>query len=483
MVKRFALCLALAFAGQAWALTAQLDHKTLALGEPLTLSLSGHAATLDAIDLAPLQGDFEVFARTLSQSETQGILQLTLYPLKTGRLTIPALGGGRERSRPLAVEVTSGSSDMPAVRMRLYTEPAQPWVRQATRLTLELCDDGSLQWQRPKLPLSGQMQQRALGEEQIEIEQDGVRCTAQRYHWAVLPTQAGVIRVELPTLEASKFGRRLRLPPPVARFAAAPVPAWLPLNVPVGKPSLKAEALPETWPLQRPLAWRFTVEGGYSVDGLKALLALQLQPHATWRAYPPTVESLAPEDRNSPLTHLAVTLHALPDTSGPLAAPKLALPYFDPGSARLEQLALALPPLQVYDPFWRKLGQTAALVAGALALLVLLQWLYREWQWRRRRDATLLAIENAADPAELGLLLRGFSLSPRPAAPTLGAWLSRMHGQWQGTAALADLVAALEARRYDLQYIPLADLKRQATTAIAGLRPRTAFTRHRRQET
>lgn len=472
MVKRFAFCLALAFAGHAWALTAQLDRKTLALGEPLTLSLSGKAATLEAIDLAPLQGDFEVFARTLSKSETQGILQLTLYPLKTGRLAIPALGSGRDRSRTLAVRVDAGSADMPAVSVKLHTEPGQPLVRQATRLTLELCDDGSLEWKRPNLPLSGRMQHRALGEEQIEIEQDGVRCTAHRYHWAVLPTQAGEIRFELPMLEANKFGQRLRLPPPVASFAAAPVPAWLPLNVPVGKPSLSAEALPAESPLERPLAWRFTVEGGYSVDGLKALLALQLQAHAAWRAYPPTVELLAPEDRNSPLTRLAVTLYALPETSGPLALPALTLPYFDPGSGRLEQLALAKQTLEIYAPFWRKLGLAAVLLAGSAVLLVLLQWLHREWQWRRRRDDTLLAIGNAADPAELGLVLRAFSLTPNAqAAATLGQWLAHMRRQWQGTTALDALVAALEARRYNLQYIPLADLKQQAVAALGMIKP------------
>lgn len=472
MVKRLIFCLALASVSNSWALTAQLDRKSLALGEPLTLSLAGRAATLEQIDLAPLKAEFEIFGRTLSQGDGTGVLQLTLYPLKTGRLMIPALGSGRDRSRAIPVRVDASSPTVPAVGIRLYTEPAQPLARQPTRLTLELCDDDSLDWKRPALPLSSQAQHRPLGEEQLDIEQDGVRCTAHRYHWAVLPTQAGEIRLDLPMLEAGKFGQRLRLPPPVATFSAAPLPAWLPLNVAVGKPGLSAETLPAESPIERPLAWRLTVEGGYSVDGLKALLALQLQPFAAWRAYPPTVETLAPEDRNSPLTRLAVTLYALPDASGTLAVPALALPYYDPADGRLQQLALPARTLEIYDPFWRKLGLGAALTLGAAALLVLLQWLYRERQWRQARGRALLAIGNADGPDELGQALRGFAFTPetKPAV-TLGQWLERMTGQSRQPEGLAALVAALEARRYGLRFIPLAELQRQAAAVIAKLRP------------
>ncbi|NWG87953.1 MAG: BatD family protein [Hydrogenophilaceae bacterium] len=473
MVRLALACLALSVSHAALALNAQLDRKHVALGEPLTLSISGKAASLEQLDLAPLKAEFEVFARTLSRSDAQGILQLTLYPLKSGRLAIPALGSGRDRSRALPVQVNTSSEFMPAVSLKLYTEPAQPFVRQPTRLTLEICDDGSLDWKRPALPLTSLAQHRALGEEQIEIEQEGMRCTAHRYHWAVLPTQAGEIRLVLPALEAGKFGQRLRLPPPPAVFSAAAVPAWLPLNVPVGKPMVSAETLPGESPLQRPLVWRFSVDGGYSIDGLKALLALHLQPHREWNAYPPTVETLAPEDRNSPLNRLAVTLYALPESAGPLALPALTLPYFDPATARLEKIALPAQQVRVIDPLWRKLGYLAALLAGSAALLVLLNLLHKEMLWRRARRRILLAIRNAADPAELGRTLRGFSFvqNEKPAA-TLGQWLERIGRQARTSTAMAELVAALEARRYGLHFIALADLQAQAMTAISGLRPR-----------
>jgi len=472
VVRRIVFGLALLGATNAWSLNAQLDHKRLALGEPLTLSISGKVASLEQLDLTPLKRDFEVFGQTLSRSEAQGTLQITLYPLHTGKLAVPPLGNGNARSRSLPIDVMASSEFMPATRFKLYTEPAQPFVRQPTRLTLEICDDGSLEWQRPKLPLNSQAQLRALGEDQIEIEQAGEPCTAHRYHWAVLPTQSGAIDLALPMLEAGKFGRRLRLPPPSATFSATAVPGWLPLNVPVGRPTISVEPVPKESPTERPLAWRFTVDSGYSVDGLKALLALQLQPYATWKVYPPTVETLVPEERNSPLNRLAVTLYALPDASGPLSLPALALPYFDPATTRLEQIALPIRQLQIYDPLWRKLGQVAAVLLGFVLIQAAMHLIRREVQWRQARRGALIAIGQAAGTAELVRILKAFHLrADTPAAATLRRWLGTMHRQTRSDAALTELVATVEACHYGQQPIDLAELKRQALTAIAKLRP------------
>ncbi|MBI5936421.1 MAG: BatD family protein [Betaproteobacteria bacterium] len=478
MVRRLIFCLAVAGTANAWAVTAQLDRKNLALGEPLTLSLSGKAAVLEQLDLTPLKADFELFGRTLSRSDAQGTLQLTLYPLRTGKLAIPALGGGGERSRGLPVTVTAGSESMPEARFKLHTEPARPFVRQPTRLTLEICDDGSLEWKRPALPLTSLAQHRALGEEQVEVEYDGRRCTAHRYHWAVLPTQAGEIALPLPMLDAGKFGQRLRLPPPGAAFDAQAVPGWLPLNVPVGKPTVSTEALPEEWPIERPLAWRFSVEGGYSIDGMKALLALHLQSHAAWRGYPPTVEALAPEDRNSPLNRLAVTLYASPAASGPLSTPALALPYFDPATARLEQTALPTTQVRIYDPLWRKLGQVALVLFGYVLLQAATHLIGREVQWRQTRRAALKAIPQATSYAGLAQCLKTFHLRPdTPTATTLRRWLGALRQQARDDAALDVLVADIEACHYGQGQTDLEELKRQALATIAGLRPRYSWHR------
>lgn len=473
MVRPAVFGLLLLGMNSAWALTAQIDRKDMVIGEALTLSVSGKTAELEQLDLSPLKRDFEIFARTLSRGDAQSSLQLMLYPLRSGQLSIPALGDGKERSRSLAITVATGSELMPETRFSFYAEPARPYVRQPTRLTLEICDDGSLDWKRPALPLSGMAQHRPLGEEQIEIERDGARCTAHRYHWAVLPTQAGEIRFELPMLEAGKFGQRFRLPPPAATFSAKAVPGWLPLNVPVGRPTIETEPLPVESPIERPLAWRFTVDGGYSVDGLKALLALQLQPYEIWKAYPPTVEALAAEDRNSPLTRLAVTLYALPEASGPLTMPELALPYFDPASARLQQLSLPRQQLQVYNPLWRKLGKATSALLGLILIAAATELLRREIEWRRARRKALADIASASSPAELAAGLRAFQLRPDPrVASTLRRWSNKLQQQSRSNEGLNKLVATVEACHYGGLPIDLPGLKQQASAAISRLRPR-----------
>lgn len=471
MVRFAALLLALALAPTALALTVQADRRELALGEPLTLSLEGPAEALERIDLAPLRQDFEVHSRTLSRQNEAGTLALTLYPLRTGRLTLPALAAGRERSRPLAVTVQAESDTVPRVAARIETEPASPYVRQPTRLTLELCDDGSLDWKRPQLATHAALHLRALGEEQMEVERDGRRCTAHRYHWAALPTQSGEIVLPLPMLEAGKFGQRLRLPPPDAVFTAAAVPGWLPLNVPVGRPAITAEPLPPEWPLERPLAWRLTVEGGYSSDGLKALLALQLQDASALGAYRPSVEQIAPEAHDTAGTRLAVSFYILPRDTGTLDLPEIALPHYDPASGRLEQVRLPGTSLRVFDPLWDRVLLAISVIVGLCGVALLIWASRRELRWRTARKTAVERIRKASDVAELAHALRAFSLATdtKP-APTLGLWRHRMHRQSPGTA-VDELVEAVEAALYGQDDAALETLRQRALSALATAVP------------
>lgn len=449
MVARIlsAFCLLLiATAAGAAGLKTQLDHPTLALGELLTLTLTGTA--LEQIDLAPLATDFEVRGRTLSRSGDEETLVLTLYPLREGRLNLPTLQAGAARTRPAGVTVTAGSADTPQVLFRVESEPALPIERQPTRLTLEACDDGSLDWKRPLLPLHAALHQRPLGEEQADLERDGVRCTAHRWHWMIVPTQAGPLQLPLPMLEAGKFGRQLRFPAPAVAFTVAAVPAWLPLNVAIGQPRLMAEKLPEIWPVQRPLAWRFEVVGGYSEEGLKTLLALQLHNHPGLNAYAPTLETLPGEERNSPLIRLRVTLYANARETGTLVLPALSLPWFDPAGGRLENLTVVGGQVQIVNPARESLARWLTFLLGVALLTALLTWVTRRlaWRWRKRRG--LMALAASTNLENLLSASRNFSLlrHPIPAA-TLGLWHDRLRAEAY-CEELDELIAALERARF-----------------------------------
>jgi hypothetical protein len=466
MVKRL---LALLIAGAAATVSAapgwKLDRKSVALGEAVTLTLTARPGTLERLDLAPLARSFEILNRNLGRDAREETLTLTLHPLQSGRLDL-ALPGVPGRA---ALDVADGSKDTPRVRFRVEIVPAEYHARQPVRLTLEACDDGGLQWNRPPLPTREGLLVRALGEDQDDVERDGERCTAHRWHWALTPTAAGANTLTLPMLEANKLGRRLRFPPPQLHLQARPVPAWLPAEAAVGKPSVAAAALPADWPVERPLAWRIEVQGAYSADALRKLMSLQTANQPQLRAYPPTVE---PMPGGNAVPRHALTLYLLAHERGAATLPDLAFPWYDTASGRIEQARLPGPSLEIVDPARQRL-LTALAVLAALAAAAALGFLgQRRLGWRWRRRVASADFSQATDVADLARRIRAFSLragvSP---APTLGAWRDRMERQ-ASAEGMAHLVTALEQARYGTTPAELAVLKRQACDCLLSMRLR-----------
>jgi len=228
MVKALMLMLA-ASAAHAASLTAQLDRRAVALGEPVSLTVQARALNLDALDLAPLGATFDVYARTRSGGAGSETLVVTLYPRAAGVLQIPALHVGRMRTQALSLKVVDGSETVPRVTANWALEPAMPQVSQPARLTLAICDDGSLQWQRPELPAHAGRLVRALGEdESTDTRAGGEACTLHRFYWALLATRGGPGTLVVPMLDANRFGQRLRFPAPSSRPPPCP-PGCLPM--------------------------------------------------------------------------------------------------------------------------------------------------------------------------------------------------------------------------------------------------------------
>jgi hypothetical protein len=443
----------------------KLEPASVALGEPVTLTLNSKPGTLGQLDLAPLAADFEILARALGGDGREETLVLTLYPLRTGRIALPNLG---LRGRPPAVTVKEYSDTTPRVRFRIETAPEAYHVRQSLRLTIEACDDGSLMWQRPQLATREGLFMRPLNEEQIEVERESERCTAHRWHWAVLPTVAGATVLPLPMLEANKFGQRLRFPPPQARLDALTVPGWLPGDAAVGRPEISVSSLPAQWPLKRPLAWRMEIQGNYSAEALKNLLRLQLANQPQFSDYPPGVEELSSD---SGVPRYAVSLYALFAERGMAKLPDLVLPWYDPASDRLQQLSLPGARVQVFDPARQRLIWWVNALAGLAAAIALGALLWRMLGWRLRRYRALRELKHAADIDSLARQLCAFSLKPGVTpASTLGEWQRRMQAEAE-TQGLAELVVAVEAARYGTLETELDSLLRQAISILANAWP------------
>jgi hypothetical protein len=309
-----------------------------------------------------------------------------------------------------------------------------------------------------------------LGEEEGRAEHAGEPCTLQRYHWALLPTREGAASIDLPMLDAGRFGERLRFPGPSITYRATALPAWLPLQVPPVAAQIVVDPLPVRWPLGRPFSQRFEVSGGYSVDGLKALLAQQLRDSPALGLYPPLVEVMENEDMNSPLTRHAVTLFWQPRASGEVILPTLRLPWYDAERGRLDASVVEGKTLTVFDPRWQRARQVAAAL-GLLFLVVAGVWqLRRMLGWRLARRRGLRAIRTAGDVAALARSVRGFSLAGEDTAPSLGDWQRRLRKETGEDAAAA--VSQLEQQAYGLVGSDLDTLKQAFLRPLSAVRPK-----------
>jgi len=239
-------------------------------------------------------------------------------------------------------------------------------------------------------------------------------------------------------------------------------------------PRVQADPLPARWPLERPLSWRFEVVGGYSADGLKALLDLQLRESPSLGVYPPLIEAAALDDPASPLSRYVVTLFLQPRASGQLSLPALRLPWYDVARGQMASTVVAGRTLTVFDPRWQLAKQVAGGLAGVLLLAGLIWQGRRMASWRLARRRGLRAIRQARDVAELAQAVRQFSLTSQPAAPSLGEWQRRVR-QETNACEVADAVLQLEQQRFGLASPSLAALQQSFMQALAQARPKPHF--------
>lgn len=458
-------------------LDVQADKKELVLGESLTLEIRvqgrADALSLDALKLDLLQADYDVRGVSRSRQsttrkgreETTDVVTVTLYPLRAGPLLIPPLTFLGAASKPIPVSVLLSGPNTPRVLIRSGIAPARPLLRQGATLTLDVLDDGSLQWSPVAPVMAAGMHLRALPESQHEVTVDGVKYTLHRHAWAATPLRDGNLMVRFPMLDATKFGARLRYAAPPLMFVADAVPAYLPVHVPVGKPEIRAEPLPVGIAVNRPLNWQLTVQGsGISEEGIAKLLAASLGDSEAIRFYAPEIHA---EAATSPIQTLHVTLPFQALRSGDVVLPEIAIPYYDPPSGRLERLVLPAQTVVVTNP----LHQAATRVMTGVVALALVGWLaYRLGKAVRRlhlRRASLRRVARAADAGQLKEALLAFG-AHRPA--TLGQWLAATHG---ANAKLADLALQLEQACYGgaEQAASFARLKAELVDNLKRLRP------------
>jgi len=452
-------------------LTARLDKSAITLGEPVSLSIQAKGLSLDMLDITPLTANFDVSSRTLSREADSETLVLTLYPRATGALMVPPLLLQTLRTATQALKVVDGSDTVPRVTAIWVMERVAPWVNRPTRLTLAICDDGSLQWQRPVLPTSTGRLMRALGEEEGEGLRGKEACILRQFHWSLIATQSGAAMLEVPMLNAIHFGQSLRFPGPSLNYQAQALPPWLPNLAPPVAPKVLAVPLPTRWPLNRPLNWRFQVTGGYSVEGLRSLLELQLGDTPELGIYPPLIEAVALDNPASPLSRYDVTLFFQPRKRGLLSLPVLRLPWYDTTRGQLRNTELKANTLTVFDPRGKWAAYLVGGGLGALLLSILVWQMQQTIRWRMARRRGLNRIRQADTVEALAHAVRQFSLSGLPVAPSLGAWKQRLQ-QEAMRCPVDEAVSRLAQCQFGPRRVELSELQQALLQALAQTRPR-----------
>ncbi len=222
-----------------------LDSNQVAPGDSVQLTLEYEGQTNSAPDLSPLERDFDVLgsSRTTTfemlngSTSTKTRIEVTLSPKHAGRLTVPSISWGGDRSPALALDVSasaggssagsgngvgagtngggtgaggidggaqsSGAASDRPVFLQTEFDPAQPYVQAAVTVTVRLYTREALY--NPSLTFSEthDVLIRQVGsDESGRVTRGGESYDRVTRHYVVFPQRSGSLTIPGPVLDA-----------------------------------------------------------------------------------------------------------------------------------------------------------------------------------------------------------------------------------------------------------------------------------------
>jgi len=196
---------------------ASLDRSTIGVGETVTLNIEIGDESVDTPDLSPLMTDFVVLGTSTNHSlsivngrrEAHTILGVALRPRHEGRLTVPALAVGGQRTQPVSLEVAASSdtnassADRPVV-LEGKAEPNQAYVGQQIDYTLRLYFAVNLADGQLGDPSAEGAEVRRVGQDaNYQSTRGGRRFNVIERHYAIFPQRAGTLDIQPPTFQGT----------------------------------------------------------------------------------------------------------------------------------------------------------------------------------------------------------------------------------------------------------------------------------------
>ena len=197
------------------ALRATVDNTQVAPGDSVQLTLIHDGRSHSEPDLSALKQDFDIVSRSTStsfqivngsaSSSTQ--LTLLLAPKRSGPVVIPAISWDSDRSTPIALNVTSNSSQQgagaPPSRLFLETtaDPKSPYVQAAVHVTVKIFIAAQLSRADLEFPATDAVAIRQAGpDENGTTERNGQLYQVVARHYVLTPQHSGHLVIPGPVL-------------------------------------------------------------------------------------------------------------------------------------------------------------------------------------------------------------------------------------------------------------------------------------------
>ncbi len=192
------------------AVVARLSSDTTSLEQPVQLTLESQGEQSGSPDLSPLEADFEILGRATQQSisvingniASRRSLILTLLPRRQGKLSVPAIAFGEEKTSPLTLEVTDQPSDQPATTSRqaaveLSLNKASAYPEEEVILTLKLFQGPAVRGESldQPAPSFGDTRLQLLDESEYTAERNGQPYRVLERSYGLYAYQTGKLEI------------------------------------------------------------------------------------------------------------------------------------------------------------------------------------------------------------------------------------------------------------------------------------------------
>jgi hypothetical protein len=375
-VLRGVLCLALlalAWAAQARTnISVSTDRDPVGMNESFQITFSAHGSVDGDPDFAPLSKDFQVLSTSQSSSfsiinnriQSSKTWSVTALPRHSGKLTIPPISFGADRSPAASVEVTESAptQGQRGVDADIYIEAqvstTHPYVQSQVIYTLRLyraVPTANASLDAPQMAKGDAVIERLDEDKNYETRVNGKRYSVVERKYAVYPQTSGVITISPVKFEGQvspdtfslldPFGPR---PKTVVRESAPvtldvkPVPAgftgshWFPA---------KHVTLTEEWSRDPP-----TFKVGEPITRTLILTAdgqtaSQLSELPQWvpggfRSYPDQPQLKDNKNRNGIIGSREEKTALIPNRPGDYVLPAITIPWWNVNTGKMEQATL-----------------------------------------------------------------------------------------------------------------------------------------------